>query len=154
MEKEVRIVEINGCKFEVDLSTARKVEEFKVGDKIKVLKKGYSDTYDVYPGIIIGFEWFETLPTITIAYLKISYSEATVEFLHYNSKTKDVELSHSANQELIIEPSEVISKINKEVAKKEQEILELKAKQKYFINHFGKFFNEFTDEKLKEMMNQ
>lgn len=152
MEKEIKIVEINGCKFEVDLSTARKVEEFRVGDKVKVLKKSYNDSYEVFPGIIIGFEWFESLPTITVAYLKIDYSEAKIEFVYYNSKTKDVELSHSQNTELLIEPSEIMAKMNKEIIKKEQEIKEIKTKQGYFLKHFGKFFNEYTDEKLQEMM--
>ena len=36
-------VEINGTKFEVDLSKATKVEEFKIGDKVKVLEKTYGD---------------------------------------------------------------------------------------------------------------
>lgn len=146
-------VEINGCKFEIDLATAKKVEEFKVGDKVKVLIKGYSDSYDVYPGVIIGFEWFETLPTITIAYLKISYSAATIEFLYYNSNTKDKEISHpSSDAELLIQPSDVISKCNNEITQKEHEIAEIKTKQQYFINNFGKYFSEFSDEKLSEMM--
>jgi ribosomal protein L19 len=151
--QNVKVVEINGCKFEVDLATARKVEEFKIGDKVKVLIKVYSDSYDVYPGVIIGFEWFETLPTITIAYLKIGYKEASVEFLYYNEKTKDKEISHvTGDAELLIQPSDVMSKINQEITSKEQEIRELKEKQKYFLANFGKYFNGFSDEKLQEMM--
>jgi len=151
--QEKKIVEINGCKFEVDLSMARKVEEFKIGDKVKVLIKGYSDTYDIYPGVIIGFEYFETLPTITIAYLKISYSSAEVCFMYYNKNTKDKEISHpSSDAELLIQPSDVMTKINKEIAGKEQEIRELKNKQEYFIKNFGQYFSEFTDEKIIEMM--
>lgn len=149
---ERKIVEINGCKFEVDLSTCRKVEEYRVGDKVKVLKKNYGDSYDVFPGIILGFEWFETLPTITVAYLKIDYSEAKIEFLYYNEKTKDIEISHSDNTELLIEPSEIISKMDKTIFQKKQEINEIEQKKIYFLRHFKKYFNEFTDEKLNEML--
>ena len=152
MEKEIRVVEINGCKFEVDLSTAKKIEEYKVGDKVKVLKKGYSDSYNVYPGVIIGFEWFNTLPTITIAYLLLEYKEAKIEFLYFNQNTKDYELSHSQNTELLIEPTDVIKTMNKEILTKEAEIVEIRRKQEYFLKCFGKFFNDFSNEKLNEMI--
>lgn len=153
MDSEVKkIVEINGCKFEVDLSQARKIEDFKVGDKVKILKKGYSDSYTVYPAVIIGFEWFQTLPTITIAYLVMDYNGAKIEFLYYNQNTKDYEISHTNNIELLMEPSDVLQKMNKEIAQKEAEILQIKDRQKYFLLNFGKYFNEFTTEKLNEMI--
>ena len=146
------IVEINGCKFEVDLATAKKVEEFRCGDKVKVLKKIYESRYEVYPGIIIGFDWFKELPTITIAYLVNEYSTMKIEFLYYNSMSKDIEISHTENGELLIQPSEVMSKINSEIEKKLQEISELKQKQSWFLKNFGKYFSEFTTEDLEKMI--
>jgi len=32
-----QIIEINGVKLEVDLSTAKRIDEFRVGDTVKVL---------------------------------------------------------------------------------------------------------------------
>lgn len=155
MENETKkIVEINGCKFEVDLSTARKVEDFKLGDKVKILHKQYGDSYKVHPGVIVGFEWFNVLPTITIAYLVLEYKEAKIEFLYFNEKTKDFEVSHTQNTELLIEPADVMKTMNKEIATMEAQIIEIKRKQSYFLKCFGKYFNEFTNEKLEEMMNQ
>ena len=152
MVENIKVVEINGCKFEVDLATARKVEDFRVGDAVKVLKKGYGTSYDIYSGVIVGFEWFETLPTITIAYLKMDYSECKIEFIHYNTNTKDVEISHTNNIEMLIQPSDVIGKIDKEISKKKQEISEFEEKKVYFVKNFKKYFNEFTNEKIGEML--
>ena len=149
---EKKIVEINGCKFEVDLSTARKIEDYKVGDKVKVLHKQYGDSYKVYPAVIVGFEWFNTLPTITVAYLVLEYKEAKIEFLYFNERTKDFELSHAQNEELLIQPADVLKSMNKEIQAKEAEIQDIKRKQEYFLKCFGKFFNEFTDDKLNEMI--
>ena len=41
MEKQ--IVEINGVKFEVDMSSAKIISEYKIGDKINVLVKDYQE---------------------------------------------------------------------------------------------------------------
>ena len=50
-----RIIEINGVKLEVDMSTAKKIDEYRVGDNVKVLKKDYSGNYDVLAGVIVEF---------------------------------------------------------------------------------------------------
>ena len=146
-----QVVEINGTKFEVDLSTATKVEEFKVGDRVKVLEKKYSDSYKIHAGVIIGFDWFETHPTITIAYLDISYSAAEIKFLYYNDATKDIEISHSNNEELFIEPADVIKKLDKEVTEKQNEIRDIQQKKEYFIKNFGEYFKEFQSELLEQI---
>ena len=144
-------VEINGTKFEVDLSKATKVEEFKIGDKVKVLEKTYGDKYNIRPGVIIGFEWFETHPTITIAYLEIEWSEAKIKFLYYNSESKDVEISHTDNNELLIEPSDVVDKLNKSIEKAKIEVDELELKKQYFLKNFGAYFKEFLPEELENL---
>lgn len=62
-DNQKTIVEINGIKLEVDLRTAKRVEEYKVGDMVKVLKKEYGDSYKSYAGMIVGFDAFVALPT-------------------------------------------------------------------------------------------
>ena len=43
-EKEyMKTIEINGVKLEIDLRTAKRVDTFKIGDNVKVLKKEYGD---------------------------------------------------------------------------------------------------------------
>ncbi|MDH7956462.1 hypothetical protein [Listeria monocytogenes] len=50
--EEKRMVEINGIKMEIDMRTAVRVDEFKVGDNIKVLDKNYSNQ-KIHDGVIV-----------------------------------------------------------------------------------------------------
>lgn len=132
---EKTIIEINGVKLEVDLSTARKIEEYRVGDVVKVLVKEYQ-TYSSYPGTIVGFDAFKNLPTIIIAYLKDSYNSSTVNFLYYNAETKDVEICPANPNDLAFSKETVIERMNRDIAKKKAEIEEIEQKRDFFITHF------------------
>ena len=136
----LRIIEINGIKVEVDLRTAKRVDQFKVGDGVKVLKKKYSDSYESYFGMIVGFDEFKNLPTIIIAYLSTSSYDATINFEYINSLTKDVEICPHAPEDLGIEKEHIIDKFNREREKKMAEISDLDRKKAYFENMFGKYF--------------
>lgn len=137
MEKQ--IVEINGVKFEVDMSSAKIISEYKIGDKINVLVKEYSDK-KVYPGIIVGFDNFKELPTITIAYLNMNYSEAAIKFVHFNSDSKDVDIAPCRESDLIFGYGDVLKKMDREIASKEKEVEDLIRKKNYFISNFNKHF--------------
>jgi hypothetical protein len=39
---EKTIIEVSGVKLEVDLRQARRIEEIRIGDRVKVLTKDYS----------------------------------------------------------------------------------------------------------------
>ena len=66
----MKIVEISGIKLEIDERTARTVEQYKVGDRVRVLVKSYGDNYSIYPGVIAGFAAFTQLPSIELMYLE------------------------------------------------------------------------------------
>ncbi|MHC4294732.1 MAG: hypothetical protein ACYSTL_04025, partial [Planctomycetota bacterium] len=55
-QDQIRVVEINGVKLEVDLRHAKVIDQFRVGDRVKVLKKKYEKVYESHPGAIIGFD--------------------------------------------------------------------------------------------------
>lgn len=139
MENQTRIIEVNGVKLEIDLRTAKRIDQYKVGDTIKVLIKGYSD-YKSNLGIIVGFDEFEKHPTIVIAYLDVDYSSASIKFLYYNSESKDCEICSINEWDVPFSKSSILDKMDKEIAKKEEEIRELQNKRTYFTNMFGKFF--------------
>ena len=42
---EKRIIEINGVKLEVDLSQARVVENYRIGDNVKILQNEYGSSW-------------------------------------------------------------------------------------------------------------
>ena len=97
MEEQTRIVEIGGIKVEVDLRNCKVIENYKVGDQVKVLKKKYSDSYETFPGVIIGFDDFQNLPSILIACLKADYSGQKLNFLLLTTSRQMLRLHHSTN---------------------------------------------------------
>lgn len=136
---EKRVIEINGIKMEVDLSTAKRIDEFKVGDNIKVLRKT-GNGYDVLAGVIVQFVNFKELPTIQIAVFKQDYWGTKIEFINFNSQTEDVEITLCSEHELRLEKSTVIDKFEQEINKKQAEIDELIAKKDWFVKYFAKYF--------------
>jgi len=139
---EKRIIEINGIKLEVDLSTARRIDEFKVGDNVKVLRKGYGETFNVYAGVITEFVNFKELPTMIIAVFKQDYSGSDIEFINYNSKTEGIEITLCCEHELRLEKCRVIDKFNHEIESKQNVVDDLKRKRDWFVENFAKYFQE------------
>lgn len=138
--EEKRIIEVNGVKMEVDMRHAKIIENFKVGDNVKVLKKEYGDSYKVYPGVIVDFDEFPTLPTITIAYLDKDYSNADVKFMFFNPNSKDVEIVMMPEAERVINKADALQMLDSQIQKKEEELREMKYKRNYFIENFEKYF--------------
>jgi hypothetical protein len=51
-EETKRVIEINGVKMEVDMRYAKRVDELRIGSRVKVLIKEYS-SYKIYLGVSI-----------------------------------------------------------------------------------------------------
>jgi hypothetical protein len=145
MESTTRIIEINGVKMEVDLRHATVVHEnIRVGTKVKMLMK--QETYGskdvkVFPGVVVGFEPFQDLPTIIVCYLECDYSGATLKFAYLNKASSEkYEIVISQDEELPIQKADVLAKIEREIAKKRDEIGDLELKRDYFLRHFNRYF--------------
>ena len=148
MENEnTKIVEINGVKMQIDLREAKIIEHYRVGDNVRVLVKGYGDKYEVYAGVITEFTDFEKMPTITVCYLKVSYSGVELEFVNINESTEDIELAPTAKlDELRFKKSDVMAKFQDEITKKEEEIKDIERKRDYFKSNFNKYFKPENQE--------
>jgi len=134
-----RIIEINGMKLEVDLSTARIVDEFKVGDNVKVLQADNK----VSAGVITEFVNFQSLPTIVIAIFKEDYwSGCAVEFIYFNEKTEKTEIVPCCEHELKLDKCRIVDKFNQKIEKSKGEMEDLTAKRDYFIKYFEKHFEQ------------
>ena len=138
-QEQKRIIEVNGVKMEIDLRNAKVVENYKVGDYVKVLIKEYN-SYKSYIGNIIGFDNFEKNPTIVIAYLKNEYSTASIEFAYFNSASEGVEITTLNDWDIPLKKSTILEQFQKEILKKEQEVTEMKNKANIFEQLFGKYF--------------
>jgi hypothetical protein len=135
-EEHMRVVEINGVKMEVDLRTARVVENYKVGDSVKLLKKKY-DGYEVLPAAIIGFTEFAKLPTIEL--LSID-RHGEVSFFAYNAETKDTEIAPFNPYELAFDREDIMGKLDENVGKAREALRLAEAKRKAFVECFAKVF--------------
>lgn len=138
--QEKQVIEINGVKLEVDLRTARRIENIAVGSRVKVLKKEY-DGYKVQHGVVIGFEPFEKLPTIIIAVVELSYNEAKIGFIYYNAQTKETEIVVAMDDDkAAVGRDEVCQFIDREIAKHEAAITELRNRKEYFLSKFQTYW--------------
>lgn len=145
---EKTIIEINGIKMEVDLRTAKRVDTFKIGSKVKLLKNdGYSDSkHVVYPGVIVGFEEFKKLPTILVLYVHQDYSSAQMKMQYINAETQNCELILADDDFIPFEKADVLNKMDREILKKQTELEELQQRKEYFLTRFAEAFYPTTTE--------
>ena len=137
---EKTIIEINGIKMEVDLRYANKLDCYKVGDNVKVLVKDYSG-YKSNPGVIIGFDEFKMLPTIIVCYISCDYT-GKVNFAYINNESKDIELCHMNEHEVLIDKEAAVQQLDRELDKKRAEVLDLEYKKSYFLEKYNQYLNK------------
>lgn len=140
MEQVSTIVEINGVKMEIDLRTAKavRVDTFKVGSRVKLLRKGYSNEYSVVVGVIVGFDQFKALPSIQVAYIDTGYSETPLKFFTFNASTKDAELILAEEDDLEFNRDQMTAALDRHVEQKRIELEKAQHSRELFKKHFGK----------------
>lgn len=129
---EKTIIEINGVKLEVDLREATVIENYKVGQSVKVLYKQYS-SYESQPGVIIGFSNYKMLPTIEI--LTCDYS-GEVKFRAYNAESKDIEIAPFNKYEKEFQYDDILRKLQGHINDYEERLRVAKSKYTAFVELF------------------
>lgn len=139
MDENKKIIEINGVRLEVDLRSARRIDEFKVGDSVKVLDNR-NDKNLVRSGVITDFANFKELPTIMVAmYTPPDYwSKPSIEFIPYNANTENIEIVAVSAEEIIVSRETIVQKFDDEIAKKRDELNDLIIKRDTFVKYFGR----------------
>lgn len=139
MNENKRIIEVNGVKLEVDLTSAKRIDEFRVGDTVKVLDNR-NDKNEVRTGVITDFANFKDLPTIIVAIYKAGdyWSKPTIEFFPYNSNTEGIEIVGVSAEEIIVSRETIVQKFDDEIAKKRDELNDLIIKRDTFIKYFAR----------------
>jgi hypothetical protein len=139
-DKQTTIIEINGVKLEVDLRTAVRVDNLKIGDRVKCLAKTYGGMA-THAGVVVGFEPFPSLPTIVVAYLDTGYASGTLKFQSFNKETKDFEIvADIDNNALEVNRAQILATFDNELEKKRREVEEIEQKRAFFLAHFGRYF--------------
>lgn len=140
MEDTKQLIEINGVKMEIDTRYARRVEELRVGSRVKVLIQGYGDDWSAYSGIVVGFEPFPERPTIIVAYVKSSFSEVGLEIAHYHKDSKKLQIVAALDDDFSVSRAEVLGWFDREVHKAEEKIKEVEAKRQFFLDRFQAYW--------------
>ena len=136
--EEKRVIEINGVKLEVDLRNARRIDEFRVGDTVKVLDNR-NEKNEVRTGVITDFANFKELPTIIVAVYKAGsyWEKPNIEFIYYNSNTEGIEIVGVSAEEIIVSKESIVNKFDDEISKKRDELNDLIVKRDTFVKYFG-----------------
>lgn len=141
MTSEKTVIEIGGIKLEVDMRTARRVDEMKVGDRVQVLIKSSYGSPSIYPGLIIGFKPFASLPSIEVAYIASSFSSAELKFVTINAQSKDHEIIKSVDDDgLAIDREQLLKTFAAQIAQKQKEIQEIELRRDYFERNFRAYW--------------
>ena len=138
MDDNIRTIEVNGVKLEVDLRYAKRIDVFKVGDTVKVLDKR-NDKNDLKTGVITDFANFKDLPTMMVAVYKPGdyWSTPTIEFIPYNSETEGIEIVGVSAEEVIVSHETIVQKLDDEIAKQIDKLNDLIIKRDTFVKYFG-----------------
>ena len=138
MSEEKRVIEINGVKLEVDLRNARRIDEFRVGDNVKVLDTR-SGKNEVRSGVITDFANFKDLPTIIVAMYKAGdyWTKPSIEFIYFNSDTEGIEIVGVSAEEIIVSKDTIVQRFDDEIIKKRDELQDLIVKRDTFVKYFG-----------------
>ena len=143
MENETtQIIEVNGVKLEVDMRHARRIEELRIGSRVKVLDNTGYGSAQVYPGVVVGFEPFKTLPTIIIAYVKSDYSSVGLHTVSYNANSEKIEIVASVDDDFSVSKAEVLGWFERERTKANEKLAELDGQEKFFLDRFKAFWRD------------
>lgn len=139
MDENKRIIEINGVKLEVDLRSARRIDEFRVGDSVKVLDNRGGKN-EMKAGVITDFANFKELPTLIVAVYRAGdyWAKPSIEFITFNSETEGIEIVGVSAEEIIVSRETVVQKFDDEIAKKRDELNDLIIKRDTFVKYFGR----------------
>jgi hypothetical protein len=136
-DKHIRVIEIEGHKFEIDTRTAKKIESYRVGDRVKLLTKNYSG-YESHSAVIVGIDAFNNLPTIVIAYIDNPLSSAvSLKFCYLNSQSKDTEICPMCEDDLIPTRDTIRMHFDHAIDKLMKDVEEVKEKKEYFLRAYG-----------------
>lgn len=147
------IVTINGVDIDVPDSTIKQSSHtLKVGDPVKLLTKSQYSEPTVCAGVVAGFEMFQSLPTITVAYLAGPAYSPTFAFAHINSKSADkYEMVHGLDRQILeIDRSRIEQVLADAVEKQRRELDEALAKQRFFTERFAAYFTKALAEELTD----
>lgn len=142
----LQTITIGEMKVSISADKAQTTHTYRIGDRVKVLVKDYSD-YSVYYGVVCDFDNFKNMPSITVCYIENKYGKGEMKFAAINKQTGDkLEIAPcSPDQRIDIEKGDIIERMQAEIDKKQAEIDDIHRKMNYFDKMFSKWFENSVD---------
>ena len=137
-------ITVGEMKVSISRDQAQTTNTYRIGDRVKILVKDYSD-YSVYYGIIAAFDNFKNLPSITVCYIENKYGKGEMKFCAINKQMGDkFEIVPCLESDKIdIDQGDIVERMQAEIDKKQAEIEDIHRK----INYFNKMFRKWFDPK-------
>ncbi len=147
-EENLQTIEVNGIKMEIDLRHAKRIDVFKIGSPVKLLIKSQHAEPEVKSAVVVGFEPFDTLPTIIVAYLNNGYGGAKIEMAHINEKSHSkYEIVMSIDDDIPFKRDTVMDQMEKAILGKYEEAKQLERERDFFLKHFDCYFCDYKVER-------
>lgn len=145
VELTQQIINVNGINFAFDGSVAKKIETFKIGDPVKILRKksGYN-SQSIYAGVIVGFDNFQSFPSISVLAIKQDYGSADFVFISINEGNEDYEMIPYGEYEQLFTKQGIVDEFDKQISQAELKLSELKRKKSYFTDEFASAFQRIA----------
>lgn len=136
-----KIIEIGGKRCEIDTADIREIHTYRVGDRVKILKKRYSG-YESYPGVIVGIEPFEKRPTIVVAYIEnVLGLDGTVSFAYIQSESED-EIIPLADGDILPNAETIKTYFDRSIEDMQKNVIDMEARRDYFLKQYGEVVGE------------
>lgn len=134
-------IRIGDMQVEVGDKYIKSKGNFKIGSRVKLLKKKYSD-WEVYPAIIADYSPFEGLPTLTIMYIVDGFPPK-VELAHLHEKTDDLRICEdTSGLRLQVSKAICIERLDYDIQSCRAKLDEAISRRKYLLENFKEFFSE------------
>jgi hypothetical protein len=102
----------------------------------------------VQPGVIVGFNAFESAPTIIVAYVKLSYGDSDpLQFAYINSSDecrKKWDMVPDLDDDMPVRRDTVMQQLDRGIEKAQAALSEAQAKRAYFLAHFGVYWPDLA----------
>lgn len=136
-EEHTRTIEINGQKFEVDTRVLKRIDTYRVGSRVKILRKNYSG-YNSYPGVIVAIDPFIKRPSITVAFVpNVLGADGKIEFATIDADTEDTEIVPIHDDDILPTAETVSEFFNHSIEQKRQELRRIEDRRDYFLMQYG-----------------
>jgi hypothetical protein len=137
------IVRFGNFEMDVEVTQVNRIESFKVGDAVKLLKKkGSYNQASTMAGVIVGFDNFESSPAIVVLTMEQSYSDVNFSFITITSESEDYDMIHYSGYEQLFTRDNVMRIFDRKIAEAEMKLNEMNAKRSYFDQKFASAFEK------------